>query len=98
MEKRGKRKEALRRSTVYFGNHSSKMQYCRHGTGNLPIGSEETEAACKTVIKQRLGCSGMRWKREGASALIAIGAPSLTPERWQHFWGHIDRWGVPTLN
>jgi len=26
-----------------------------------------TEAACKTVIKQRLCCSGMRWKEAGAA-------------------------------
>jgi len=60
----------------------------------LPIGSGVTEAACKTLIKQRLACSGMRWKEEGASAVIALRTLEMTAGRWEQFWGQVDRYGV----
>jgi hypothetical protein len=41
------------------------MDYAEHVAANHPIGSGVTEAACKTIVKQRLGQSGMRWKDKG---------------------------------
>lgn len=96
--KRGWRKEQLERSVTYFRNNHSKMQYWRHLSEALPIGSGVTEAACKTLIKQRLVKSGMRWKDEGASALISIRSIRLSEGRWDSFWKKIDQFGVPALN
>ncbi len=96
--KRGWRKEQLKKSATYFRNHQAKRQYWRHEKELLPIGSGVTEAACKVLIKQRLGQSGMRWKEEGAAALISIRSLRLTPGRWESFWGKVDQYGVPVLN
>src|SRR5881394_3160999 len=51
---KGEARKALQASITYFENHLSKMNYARYQKEYLPIGSGVTEAACKTVIKQRL--------------------------------------------
>lgn len=96
--KRGERMKTLQASATYFSNHYHRMQYWRQVNNNLPIGSGVTEAACKTLIKQRLGISGTRWKEEGAAALISIRSLKITPNRWDSFWNKIVRYGTPALN
>jgi hypothetical protein len=54
--------ENLDAAVTYFHNHLHQMNYSDYRDKNYPIGSGVTEAACKTVIKQRFCCSGMRWK------------------------------------
>jgi hypothetical protein len=54
---------------TYFTNHRHQMDYPGFTADGLPIGSGVTEAACKTLVKQRLCASGMRWKNTGASSL-----------------------------
>ena len=60
-----------------------------------PIGSEVTEAACKTLVKQRLCQSGTRWMEKGASMVISLRSLVLTKERRAQFWNKIDRYGFP---
>ena len=60
----------------------------------LPIGSGVTEAACKTVIKQRLCGSGMKWKHAGVATVIRLRCLILTEGRWQQFWNKISRLGI----
>ena len=62
---------------------------------NIPIGPGVTEAACKTLIKQRLCNSGMRWKEKGAAAVISLRSMTQTDCRWDQFWGKIDQYGYP---
>lgn len=93
VKKQGGRKE-LGQAITYFTNHRERMGYWRHTSEGLPIGSGVTEAACKVLIKQRLGCSGMRWKGEGASAVIALRSLEITEGRWEQFWRHVDKYGV----
>ncbi|MFN9052559.1 MAG: ISKra4 family transposase, partial [Pseudanabaena sp.] len=50
-------------------------------------------AACKVIIKARLGCSGMKWKDWGASVVLSLRALSYTKGRWQQFWSKISRYG-----
>ena len=54
-----------------------------------------TEAACKTLIKQRLCCSGMRWKEKGASIILSLRALILTSTRWDQFWNKLNQYGFP---
>jgi hypothetical protein len=85
-------------STItYLENHKERMKYAYSVQRNWPIGSGVTEAACKTLIKQRLCKSGSRWKDAGALAVLSIRGLRLTPGRWQKFWQNIDRYGCPTL-
>ena len=87
------RDEALRQVITYYENNKSKMTYARHVKDNLPIGSGVTEAACKTLIKQRMCISGSRWKEEGASCVLALRTLKLTTGRWQQFWSYVMRHG-----
>ena len=57
-------KENLLAAKTYFSNHQQMMDYPTQLEKNLPIGSGVTEAACKTLVKQRLCGSGMRWKNK----------------------------------
>ena len=59
-------KENLLAALTYIKNHNQMMDYAMHTEKNLPIGSGVTEAACKTLVKQRLCGSGMRWKDQRA--------------------------------
>lgn len=36
------------------------------------IGSGVVEAACKTLVAQRLKLSGMRWSKDGAQAILTM--------------------------
>jgi len=53
-----------------------------------------TEAACKTLVKQRLCASGMRWKRKGAGIVLSLRALTHTVGRWTQFWQKIDQFGA----
>lgn len=87
----------LQACITYFGNHLHQMRYARYGENGIPIGSGVTEAACKTLVKQRLCCSGMRWTPEGAQIVLSLRALTLTPSRWDQFWQKINQYGVPQL-
>jgi hypothetical protein len=88
------RDEVLRQVIVYYGNNKGRMRYPDHRKRNLPLGSGVTEAACKTVVKQRMCASGSRWKEGGASCVLALRTLKLTPGRWQQFWGYVMRHGA----
>jgi hypothetical protein len=75
---RKQEKEELKSAVTYFTNHKEKMHYARWQREGLPIGSGVTEAACKTLIKQRLCNAGMRWKDKGASAVISLRSLVIT--------------------
>jgi hypothetical protein len=88
-------KENLESSITYYRNHQHQMNYSQFGQRNYPIGSGVTEAACKTLIKQRLCCSGMRWKEKGASVILSLRALVLTSTRWEQFWDKLNQYGFP---
>ena len=87
--------EKLQRAITYFSNHQHQMEYAHYRAKYFPIGSGVTEAACKTLVKQRLCCSGMRWKEKGTSIVLSLRALVLTQARWDQFWGKIDQYGFP---
>lgn len=62
------------------------MDYPGFSADGLPIGSGVTEAACKSLVKQRLCASGMRWKNKGARIELSLRALSNTAGRWLQFW------------
>ena len=88
------RDEELRKAIVYYTNNKSRMCYPSHLKQNLPLGSGVTEAACKTVVKQRMCVSGSRWKDGGASCVLALRTLKLTTGRWQQFWKYVMRHGA----
>jgi hypothetical protein len=82
---------------TYFGNHLHQMRYAHYIENAMPIGSGVTEAACKTLVKQRLCCSGMRWTPPGAQIVLSLRALVLTQTRWEQFWQKISQYGVPDI-
>jgi hypothetical protein len=86
--------EQLEKSITYFENNYKKMQYYKFIKANEPIGSGVIEAACKTLVKERLCASGMRWKEDGAMAVLKLRSLKMTKGRWEQFWNNIDRFGA----
>lgn len=71
----------------YFQNHQHRMDYPRYLANGWQIGSGPVEAACKTVVANRLKGSGMRWGSDGADALCHLRALYLSqPGQWEAFW------------
>lgn len=90
-------REKLNAAITYFRNHKHQMNYAHYRTQALPIGSGVTEAACKTLVKQRLCHSGMKWKEQGARVVLSLRALVLTAGRWAQFWDKINQYGVPQV-
>lgn len=84
----------LKSAITYFENHLSIMNYSDFVKNDLPIGSGVTEAACKTLIKQRFCCSGMKWKQPGVKTVLSLRSLVQTKGRWKQFWDKIDQYGV----
>jgi len=64
--------ELLRVEADYFERNAERMRYPDFRKQQLFVGSGVIEAACRTVIAQRLKLSGMFWTVRGANAIIAL--------------------------
>jgi hypothetical protein len=84
----------LEKAITYFTNQLHRMNYHLHVLMDLPIGSGVTEAACKTIVKARLGGSGMRWTTGGAQAVLDLRAMAKSAGRWESFWSKISQYGI----
>ncbi len=85
--------EKLNRAITYFENHLSMMNYSQYRKLNYPIGSGVTEAACKTIVKQRLSSSGMKWKKDGAETVLCLRSLNYSSDRWNQAWKKIGQYG-----
>ncbi len=74
------------KAVTYFTNNHHLMKYQQALKHNWPIGSGMTEAACKTLVKQRLCSSGMRWKSAGAEVLLKTRSLIQSKGRWEQLW------------
>lgn len=86
-------RRSLEKATSYFRNHLPRMNYALHVAMSLPIGSGVTEAACKSVVKERMCGSGMKWSTYGAHHILALRTLIKTNGRWEQFWEKISRFG-----
>jgi len=94
----GATKDKLASAITYYDNHKHQMDYAGFRAQHLPIGSGVTEAACKTLVKQRLCCSGMKWKETGAAMVLSLRALVLTKARWEQFWAKLNQYGFPVAS
>jgi hypothetical protein len=83
-------KSALADAERYVSNNIERMDYAGNRTLDLPIGSGVIEAACKHVVKQRVACSGMKWKRQGLQAVLTLRSLYESTGRWDQFWGKVQ--------
>jgi hypothetical protein len=80
-------KEAHRLVTGYVRKNVHRMDYPRYREAGWQIGSGHIEAACKTVVNQRLKQSGMRWGCDGADAVCHLRALyEGEVGQWEAFW------------
>ena len=86
---------ALEAASGYFGHNIERMDYAVFRAMRFPIGSGVTEAACKTLVKQRLCGSGMQWSRSGAQTVLTLRAILLSTSRWTSLWTYLDKHGIP---
>jgi hypothetical protein len=66
------RAKEYRTAYNYIRERTQFMQYAEYARVNIPLGSGITEAACKTVVTQRLKLSGMRWTKVGAEVILNL--------------------------
>lgn len=86
LRKQHPRRDELRRCAAYFRKHRRRMDYAELRAAGLMIGSGLVEAACKTLVAQRLKLSGMRWGH-GAQAI-------LTPRGWDQSERFDEAWAL----
>jgi hypothetical protein len=80
-------REAKAEVVRYFGNQAHRMDYPTYTAQGWAIGSGPVEAACKTVIGQRMKGAGMRWGEDGADAMSHLRALFKSGDRqWDAFW------------
>ena len=79
--------EAHRQLLGYIRNNQHRMDYRTYISRGWQIGSGMVEAACKTVVCQRLKESGMRWREHGTTALSQLRALYKSePKLWKNYW------------
>jgi len=79
------RRQAIHKGLSYFREHRHRMRYGDLRAQHLPIGSGVVEAACKTLVSQRLKRSGMRWRPAGGQAILTFRALCQS-ERFERAW------------
>jgi hypothetical protein len=86
----GKRRKSLSKEVKYFRVRKLQMNYAEFARLNLPIGSGVVEAACKTLVTQRMKRSGMRWTINGGQAVLTLRG-ILQSNRWDTGWDLISK-------
>ena len=80
------RKKDIQKHLGYFKKHKMFMDYAAYAGKGWPIGSGVIEAACKSVVKQRMCRSGQRWSIKGGQGILNLRSIAKS-NRWDAFWG-----------
>ena len=78
-------KHVLQRTITYFENHREMMSYHIYLEKGYPIATGLVEGTCNCLVKDRMEQSGMRWSKQGATAILKQRAVRLNND-WQNFW------------
>jgi len=81
----GNHQRRIRTELTYFRNQRPRMNYPAYLRQHLPIASGVMEAACKTLVTQRLKRSGMAWTRVGGQAILTFRS-LIQSGRWSRAW------------
>ena len=79
------RSKIIERELAYFRRNRHRMRYANLLSCCLPIGSGVVEAACKSLVSDRMKRSGMRWAQAGGQAVLTFRALAQSG-RFQHGW------------
>lgn len=86
-------KEKLGTVLTYIENNKERTKYPKNVAENLPIGSGVIEAACKTLVKNRMCLGAARWSSSSADVVLSLRAMHQTPGRWHQFWTKYSQFG-----
>lgn len=75
----------VRTSIGYFETNQERMRYADFKKQGLFVGSGVIEAACRTIVGQRLKQSGMEWTVRGANSIITL-RNVIQSNRFEDFW------------
>ena len=67
-----RRREKVEQYLNYFTQRCEYMKYDEYLAAGYPIGSGVVEGACRHLVKDRMEQSGMRWRIEGAQAILHL--------------------------
>jgi hypothetical protein len=88
---RGQARKTVEQVAGYLERNRSRMKYDEYLAAGYPIGSGVVEGACRHLVKDRLERAGMRWRRQGAQAMLDLRATYLNGE-WEAFWTyHVEK-------
>jgi hypothetical protein len=79
------RSRVIERELWYFRRNRQRMCYAELRAKGYPIGSGVVEAACKTLVTQRMKRSGMRWRHAGGQAILTLRALAQS-DRFERGW------------
>ncbi len=82
---RGHKRKRLKTQLTYFCNQKHRMHYAEYIRQGLPIASGVMEAACKTLVTQRMKQSGMMWSQTGGQAVLTLRS-LIQSDRWKPAW------------
>ena len=78
------KRATLTKQIGYFEERKEMMRYDEYHREDLVLATGVIEGACRYVIGERLDCSGMRWKLEGAEPLLQLRCIELNGD-WDEF-------------
>lgn len=81
----GRKRERLETQLTYFRNQRHRMHYAQYIRDGLPIASGVMEAACKTLVTQRMKQSGMAWTLAGGQPILTFRS-LIQSDRWRPAW------------
>jgi hypothetical protein len=88
---RGQARKTVKQVTGYLERNRERMKYDEYLAAGYPIGSGVVEGACRHLVKDRLERAGMRWRRQGAQAMLDLRATYLNGD-WEAFWTyHVEK-------
>jgi hypothetical protein len=85
LQTRAQGRAAIRRERGYFRRQRHRMRYASYRRRHFPIASGVVEAACKTLVTQRLKRSGMSWLQAGGQAILTLRSLRQS-DRWERGW------------
>lgn len=78
------KQEKLDEVLGYFQRNRRHMHYDEYLSAGYPIGSGVAEGACRHLVKDRMELTGMRWRVEGAQAMLDLRAVFINGD-WEQF-------------
>lgn len=88
LQRQNPRIQRVKNELAYFRANKHRMRYAQWKKEGFMIGSGMVEAACKTLVAQRLKLSGMRWSPHGAQAILTMRGWDQS-ERFDEAWAMV---------